>query len=94
MPAIIEQMKIPGTLTAGNRFKVARKEWSKWTPDGRRLFNYLFHVMSENQRIYTHSKAVQLPKDQWRTTAWNAAWEAASHVSRLSQSVVVNVRPT
>lgn len=94
MPTVIDQMKIPGTLTAGNRFKVAKKEWSKWTVEGRRLFNYLFHTMRANQRIFTHPKAVQLPAAQWQTTAWNAAWEAARHISRLSQPVVVNVRPT
>lgn len=68
-----------------NRFKVPKKIWSKWTEPARKLFNEL-HLSMADQRIYTHPKAPQLPPKQWKTTAWNAAWMAASLVSSGSKA--------
>lgn len=68
-----------------NRYKVPKKIWSKWTEPARRLFNELHKSMAD-QQIYTHPKAPQLPRDQWKTTAWNAAWMAADMLSNNSKA--------
>lgn len=72
-------------MSTKNRFKVPAKIWRKWTEVGRKAFNELYLSMAD-QRVYTHPKAPQLPPKQWKTTAWNAAWMAASLVSEGSRA--------
>jgi len=63
-----------------NRYKVPKTQWSKWLPPSQDVFNVVYGVMIENQRIFQHPKAVPLDPEHWKTTAWNAAWIAADAV--------------
>jgi len=64
-----------------NRYKVSKRQWAKWTEEGRRLFNDLYGVMRD-QDLFSHPKAERRPREHWDTTRWNAAWMAADLVSR------------
>lgn len=80
MPYTVEQLKIPSSRTAGNRYDVPKKQWNKWPDASRRIFNYVFYTMIHNQKLFSHPKAERVPADHWRTVCWNAAWEAACGV--------------
>ncbi len=63
-----------------NMFGVSKRQWKKWTPLGRAVFNDVYYAMSENQRIFLHPRADMDLREYWKTTAWNAAWAAAQAV--------------
>lgn len=63
-----------------NTHKVPLKQWRKWTPAARKVFNETFETMSDNQGLFQHPKTAAVPQAQWTTTAWNAAWIAADAV--------------
>lgn len=63
-----------------NRYSVPKKVWNKWTDDGRKVFNELYALMRD-QSLFTHPKAAKQPREQWKTTRWNAAWMAADLAS-------------
>lgn len=66
-----------------NKYKVPKAQWDKWSNDARRVFNRLYHEMRPAcQWIFVHPKAQILPREQWQTTRWNAAWAAADAVDR------------
>lgn len=60
-----------------NIYKVPKSQWKKWTPHARRVFNYLYDLMLSNQDLFRHPNAPIRDAKLWKTTAWNAAWEAA-----------------
>ena len=61
-----------------NRYRVPKKQWKKWSEQARRVFNEVYYTMRNNkQTLFLHPKATPVPKAQWNTTAWNAAWIAA-----------------
>ena len=68
--------------TPVNRFRVPRRMWSGWTVVGRHVFNKTFQYMNENQQFFKHPSADHVPDEYFRTTAWNAAVEAAGICSR------------
>jgi hypothetical protein len=59
---------------------VTKKQWSKWTLLQQFTFNDLFYVMLNNQKLFLHPKVIAVDPKLWRTTAHNAAWEAAEAV--------------
>ena len=61
-----------------NRYRVPKKQWSRWNEDQRRVFNHVHSAMTGNQDLFMHPKAEPVPVDHWKTTSWNAAWEAAT----------------
>lgn len=72
-------------LSVKNAWKVPLKQWRKWSQRGRMVFNYTFAVMRPSQTVMTHPKAPKLPKPQWQTVAWNAAWIAADGATAIDQ---------
>lgn len=60
-----------------NKFKVPKKMWSKWEPEGRAIFNRTYEIILLNKNINTHPKHGGLPPDHNKMVAWNAAWVAA-----------------
>lgn len=60
-----------------NYNKVPKGQWKKWSPSAQRVFNHLFDMMTENQNLFRHPKGPLVDMKHFRTTAWNAAWEAA-----------------
>lgn len=65
------------TVSRVNVFRVPKKQWNKWTPHAREIFNALFSTMRRNQGLFLHPEAPKASKKHWQTTAWNAAWMAA-----------------
>lgn len=66
--------------SSDNVNKVPLKQWKRWTPAARKVFNETFETMNENQGLFQHPKTAAVPQAQWKTTAWNAAWTAADAV--------------
>lgn len=62
-----------------NRFGVPLRQWRRWTPLQRLVFNRTFDAM-EDQEVFLHPRAPRATKAQWATTRWNAAWIAADAV--------------
>lgn len=56
---------------------VSNKQWKKWTFLQQCVFNDLFYTMINNQKLFLHPKVIPLEGKLWKTTAHNAAWEAA-----------------
>lgn len=75
---LVQTPEIPAF--AGNKFEVDADVWSGWSETAQRVFNYLFWYMLQNQDLFKHPKAPLLEHEQWKTTAWNAAWVAANGV--------------
>jgi hypothetical protein len=63
-----------------NKYKVNKRRWKKWSPLARKVFNETYFLISRNQSVFLHPKVAEVPKRQWKTTAWNAAWIAADAV--------------
>lgn len=61
--------------------KVSNSQWKKWSNESRDMFNALFDFMVNNQDLMLHPKTTLVSDEQWRTTAWNAAWIAADKLS-------------
>jgi hypothetical protein len=60
-----------------NKYKIPQKQWRKWSPGARELFNALFSDLRQ-QVDFNHPKAEIIPARHWKTIRWNAAWYAAS----------------
>ena len=61
-----------------NRYRVPKKQWVKWDKGQRLVFNHVHSAMIQNPQFFQHPQAEKVSRDHWKTTAWNAAWEAAS----------------
>ncbi len=70
-------IRLNSVVSVRNLYRVQKKQWAKWSPGARLVFNALFSQMKD-QKVFTHPKAPQLPAKVWYTTRWNAAWSAAS----------------
>lgn len=66
-----------------NTFKIPKSQWKKMSPQARRVFNYLYDMMINNQSLFKHPKDVEQDLKMWKTTAWNAAWEASYAVDKV-----------
>jgi len=75
----VEQVEIKGIMKSRqNLYRVPVKQWSKWGPVGRAVFNEVYSSMVGNQSLFLHPKQEKASRSHWKTTAWNAAWTAAS----------------
>lgn len=61
-----------------NRFKVAQRQWRKWTEQERFVFNELFGSTVKNQKILSHPQMEKISAAMWRTLCWNFAWLAST----------------
>lgn len=82
MTSYISSYTAVSTEETGNINKVPKKQWKKWTVEGKRAFNSMFELMVNNQELFLHPKTPEAPVNQWQTTAWNVSWECADFVSR------------
>ncbi len=65
-----------------NTYKVPKRQWRKWSDSAHNVFNTLYQAMRDDQELYNATPgAPQLPRDAWRTVAWNAAFIAACAVA-------------
>jgi hypothetical protein len=71
-----------------NLYKVPSKKWRNWPDLCQRVFNHVYGVMYENQTLFLHPDTKWVYKDQWQTTAWNAAWEAADGCQQSLKAII------
>lgn len=71
-------------VRALNKFKVPQKTWGSWTIVARHVFNKTYETMIKSPEMFLHTEIAGQGVDDkhWKVTAWNAAWTAASIVSR------------
>lgn len=60
----------------GNKYKVPKRVWSKWSNHAKGVFNITYHSL-RSQNIMTAPHALPMPAKHWNTIRWNAAWLAA-----------------
>lgn len=73
-----EKVKIEGVVESRqNVYGVPVRQWGKWGPLSRQVFNEVYSAMVKNQWVFLHPKQEKLSRAHWKTTAWNAAWAAA-----------------
>jgi len=77
MGEAIESFQIEYFDDAVNRYKVPKSQWKRWSKFQRRVFNGVHSQMLHQQHLFTHPKTDEIPRDEWKTIAWNAAWTAA-----------------
>ena len=71
-----------------NIHKVAKRQWKKWTVDGRNVFNDLYSTSIGDQRIMRHPLTTPIYEPHWKTIAWNHAWLAADFISMRQKGTV------
>ncbi len=74
----------------GNKHKVQKKQWAKWTNHARRVFNDVYMSFRHSmQPMLVHPEQPLMSRVMWSTLRWNAAWLAAEaaqgkgHVSKV-----------
>ena len=75
----IEKVEVKNiTKSRSNVYRVPSRQWDKWDAMGRQIFNEVYSSMVGNQWLFLHPEQEKMSRSHWRTTAWNAAWTAAS----------------
>lgn len=64
-----------------NTHGVSKRQWAKWSPGQRLMFNYLYQSMA-SEELYKH-KPYSLSPEHWNVTRWNAAFTAACHYGTI-----------
>ena len=77
-----------------NLFKVPKKQWMRWSPKAKEVFNRLYPFALSNQRLMIHPKQVVNKPVYWKTCAWNAAWIAADAVDNALPTIILNTDGT
>lgn len=76
MPTQLVKLPIAERDEVENVARVPQKQWRRWSPNARAVFNALYTATAD-QEIITHPKAPVLADDHWLTIRWNMAWLAA-----------------
>jgi len=76
MVAQLVELPIQERAEPDNVARVPQKQWRRWSPNARVVFNAVYTATSD-QDIIKHPKAPTLADDQWLTIRWNVAWLAA-----------------
>lgn len=74
----MEKVEVSYMRSRSNLYGVPAKQWVKWGAQARQVFNEVYSSMVRNQYLFLHPDQVKLSRSHWKTTAWNAAWTAAS----------------
>lgn len=69
--------------------RVPKKQWMKWSPKAREVFNRVYRFAIANQDLMTHPKQERAAPFHWKTVAWNAAWIAAGAVDNTIPTAIV-----
>lgn len=77
----VEEIAVSYTKSRANIYRVPQKQWRKWSDVAHQVFNEVFSSMVKNQPLFIHPQQTASSRAHWRTTAWNAAWTAASAVN-------------
>lgn len=76
-----EEVIVKFTESRANVYRVPVKQWRKWSPVARQVFNEVYSSMVKNREFFLHPKQQIPSRDHWKTTAWNAAWTSATAAS-------------
>ena len=76
-----EEVIVKFTESRANVYRVPAKQWRKWSPVARQVFNEVYSSMIKNKEFLLHPKQTAPSRDHWKTTAWNAAWTSARAAS-------------
>ena len=82
-----------GDFRPTNHNRVPARAWTRWNLVGKHTFNKLFDHMINNQRLYSHPSAVEVPMEHWKTTCWNAAFMGADIANRGCHALLKDPRP-
>jgi hypothetical protein len=74
--------------TPDNIHKVSKRQWKRWTVDGRNVFNDLYDTVLNGQSIMKHPNHNVVAPNHWETIAWNSAWLAADFISMRQKGTV------
>lgn len=75
----VERVEVKSVVKSrGNLYHVPLRQWRKWDGRARQLFNEVYSSMVGNQWLFLHPEQEKVSRRLWKTTAWNAAWTAAS----------------
>lgn len=74
-----------------NANRVPIKQWRKWSPDARAVFNRVYEFVHDNPRLMTHPKMEKVAPAHWKTIAWNSAWIAADAVMDQVPTEVIDI---
>lgn len=72
---MVERLLVP------NPYRVPARQWSRWSPRQRVVFNDVFYTGGA-QGMFKHVHAFDVPEDYWQVTRWNFAFEAACAAGR------------
>lgn len=72
---------------AKNCYSVQKKVWNGWSKSAQAVFNRSYRYFINNKEVMIHPKSVPPTKEQWRTTAWNAAWVSANMVDNITMEL-------
>jgi hypothetical protein len=72
----------------GNKHKVPKGFWNDWSNTAKRVFNKTYERMLRSQWVFMHPKATPMPKEHWKTVAWNASVIAADAAAGLTTRIV------
>ncbi len=62
----------------GNKHKVPKKQWNKWSNHAKRVFNDVYMALRiSKQPLLIGPFAPLRPVREWQVLRWNVAWEAA-----------------
>ena len=81
MSTKVEKFDLIYDSTTDNDYNVPDKQWRKWSPKQRQMFNMIWSAMTDDPKVFQHP-ASDIPYEQWKTIAWNAAWTAADFVDK------------
>ena len=74
-----------------NQHKVPQKQWMKWSPKAREVFNDVYHFGMNNQSMMNHPKQEDdLKPSSWKTVCWNFAWLAADAIDDCIPDEIVS----
>ena len=76
-----EKFKIIYTSDVDNIHTVQKKQWRKWSPRQRQMFNMLYSAMTDDPKLFQHPDS-DIPYEEYTTIAWNAAWIAADFTDK------------
>ena len=63
-----------------NKYKVPKKAWTKWSPQARAIFNYMYASIILSQNVIAPRSIQKIPHKGWQVVCWNMAWLAADAV--------------
>lgn len=78
----------PQDYRVKNEHKIPKKKWGSWTSVAKQVFNKTYETMMLSPSMFQHASALPIEKEQWKVTAWNAAWIAADICSRGERAII------